>query len=377
MVLAEFFVLFTVAAVPFSKSAAEIGIFSSIAAWLLARSRSHERWEPPPLAAAAYGLFLAVTLVSVFRAPDAAALAWRGFFKWAKFVAFFFVVADVFREPARARRLVTVFLVSVFLLTLNGFVQLAIGRDLVRGFPPDVPGRVFRMKSSLGSPNGLAGFYLIAFPLALHEAISRRGRWRLVYGACAFLFAAGLVLTFSRAAWLGLAAAGVPLLLTRRPGRAIWGTAIAVGALLLWPPARENLLSFFDPKDITAGERLQFWRTTWSMILDRPWLGHGVNTYFTTFPRFAPPEETYRGYAHNCYLQMWSEIGIIGLAAFLVPLRSLARAIAAREFFGRQALAWGLGALLIQSFFDTHLYALQSATLFWAFWGLFHAKRAA
>lgn len=143
---------------------------------------------------------------------------------------------------------------------------------------------------------------------------------------------------------------------------------------------RQNYLGNLSLSDITIGERLRFWSATWKMILAHPFLGHGVNTYFQKFPLYLPSAETYRGYAHNCYLQMWSEIGFFGLAAFLLHLAGVLgnsevfkRAPHAVDYERKAALGIGLFAFLIQSFFDTNFYAKQTFFLFWVFWGAFAA----
>ena len=73
---------------------------------------------------------------------------------------------------------------------------------------------------------------------------------------------------------------------------------------------------------------------------------------------------------------MWGEIGLLGLLTFLTPLvvvlaRKKPRANK-ENFLGtyEDGLWVGIVAFLIQSFFDTNLYSLQTATLFWIFWAV-------
>ena len=94
------------------------------------------------------------------------------------------------------------------------------------------------------------------------------------------------------------------------------------------------------------------------------------------FPNFAPAGATYRGYAHNCFLQLGAEVGLLGLGAFLVPVLAVAwrEGAAGGVWRGpREALFWGLVAFLIQSAFDTNLYAFQAAHAFWIAWGALNA----
>ena len=74
---------------------------------------------------------------------------------------------------------------------------------------------------------------------------------------------------------------------------------------------------------------------------------------------------------------MWSEIGLFGLLAFLIPLSFyLGKGLFFNQFKTRasslsNALLVGIAAFLIQAFFDTNFYALQASFLFWIFWGMY------
>ena len=116
------------------------------------------------------------------------------------------------------------------------------------------------------------------------------------------------------------------------------------------------------------------------MLRVHPLLGHGVNSYHRIQPLFITGDVPH-GYAHNCYLQMWSEVGLLGLVFFLIPKfkfleGSVVQARRSRAHLDLElALSVSLVALLIQAFFDTTFYALQTSALFWVFWGIYHAQR--
>ena len=84
-------------------------------------------------------------------------------------------------------------------------------------------------------------------------------------------------------------------------------------------------------------------------------------------------------YAHNCYLQMLVETGILGFLAFVWMLFSLVQSVAAvllrpgnkgNSRIILTGMLTGIVAFLIHSFFDTHFYSLQISTYFWATAGL-------
>lgn len=89
----------------------------------------------------------------------------------------------------------------------------------------------------------------------------------------------------------------------------------------------QRAMSTFDEQDPSINTRLLIWKTTFEMIKDKPILGSGIGTfkinyliYQAEFLKNNPYYIQYSGKArdaHNEYLQMWSETGIIGLGIFI------------------------------------------------------------
>lgn len=82
----------------------------------------------------------------------------------------------------------------------------------------------------------------------------------------------------------------------------------------------------FPGYGISAGSgRLYIWDRTVELILQRPLLGHGMDTILYTFPQYEPEKEAGLGYMtvmvdkpHNIYLGIGYGSGIIALITFLV-----------------------------------------------------------
>jgi O-antigen ligase len=60
------------------------------------------------------------------------------------------------------------------------------------------------------------------------------------------------------------------------------------------------------------------------MFLDHPWLGVGIGNYPTVYPRYQVTRVWIYplGHAHNYYINVAAEAGVVGLAAFLIMLVS-------------------------------------------------------
>ena len=119
------------------------------------------------------------------------------------------------------------------------------------------------------------------------------------------------------------------------------------------------------------------WQAAMGMIRDRPILGHGLNTFMANYLTYWVGGEQAPRYAHNCYLQVAAETGLIGLGVFLVLLwqifayllRGLTR-LPSQEGLLLLGMIAGLFAFAVQAGVDTNFYALRQAALFWTLAGL-------
>jgi len=136
-----------------------------------------------------------------------------------------------------------------------------------------------------------------------------------------------LVLSYSRAGIIfGLCAAGTYCLTELRREWSLKKTLLVatLGAVVLIPSygvgywkltGRYAILNqeFFEP-----GGRLTVWEKTLEIFRDFPVMGTGVGTFQYVFPRYRSPSTTaFYDYAHNDYLQVLSETGILGAALML------------------------------------------------------------
>ncbi|MFW5709375.1 MAG: O-antigen ligase family protein [Chloroflexota bacterium] len=218
--------------------------------------------------------------------------------------------------------------------------------------------RFFRAFGTFGQPNPFGGFMgLMAMPTAmialgwLRQLIMIRrqtGRWSFVagvitlyYGAATTLIILGVFISWSRGAWLGLVAA-VIVVLVAMP-RKLWQSVIvftiliAVGAIL-WSSDRlptsitdrvesatREIFVLTDVRgvDITANnyaivERLAHWQASLNMARSNPWFGVGFGNFDAVYPAYNLLNwDMSLGHAHNYYLNVLGETGIIGLAAYL------------------------------------------------------------
>jgi len=262
-------------------------------------------------------------------------IAWAGWNDWLCFPVIYFLLTMVCLELWRAENLLIVFLVSALGTSLWALAQAA---GLDHGPWMDVVRDQFsgRVIAGMGNPDFLAGYLLIAWPLALAlffraQQTLTRSLWMTVTA----LTLGALFLTRSKAGLGGVglgALVFLVLFLAKTPAegegknrrKLVWtlfgGTCLA-GSY----PAIQILSPLADPRNPSVLFRRQLWSGAWKMILDHPLLGTGLGTFSAMYPSYRPISlmmtQTQRSYevneAHNWVLSWLSQTGFVGLALVL------------------------------------------------------------
>ncbi|WP_126452075.1 O-antigen ligase family protein [Sulfuriflexus mobilis] len=209
---------------------------------------------------------------------------------------------------------------------------------------------------------------------------------QIMLGASIFMMAYAVGITQSRGALAALFAGQslLGILIYRRLDKGIWFSLlfILLVALLLANIQTEGgligrLLTLSDLG--SAGlDRLYIWQASWSIIKESPWLGHGPGMFSLLYPQYRLPEEISGGkYVHNDYLQIWLEMGLLGLLILIALLIStittfrgtLRRSIDLPTRLEISGLFCGLLSVALHSFFTFNLYILSILVLAGLFLG--------
>lgn len=176
--------------------------------------------------------------------------------------------------------------------------------------------------------NEMAAFFVTSALVAMGFVVGSRGffRWRTLCLAAACLAAIGVVLSFSRTAYVAILAAAILLfVMPRFRLRLLVPTLAAVMVLPMLLP--HSALERFDSISIEKGERdestesrFQFWDIAMEQFGKRPVLGTGFHTF--QHGEINPLEMD----THNFFLRELVEKGIVGgliLAGLLVSVLRL------------------------------------------------------
>jgi len=321
------------------------------------------------------GLYLGAGLLSLTAAVSLEE-GLKELIKWAEVGAVTIILASEARR-GRGRAIVAAVL-------LAGLAQAALGvwQYQFRGDGPEhfrLASGQYRAYGTFEQPNPFGGFLGLLWPVAAGLAVGWLAEaWRLrsarhlaaalPFGFAAALLGLGLVVSFSRGAWLGAAAAGLALAV-RLPRRLWMGLGLVAvagvaGLLLLRAglvPASiaarlGDLSEFTTVADVRGAnindanfaiiERLAHWQAADAMAREHLWIGVGLGNYGPVYARYALLNwPNALGHAHMIYLNVLAETGVVGLLAYLLfwvsVIAATLRAIARRTGPAR-GLALGL-----------------------------------
>ena len=177
------------------------------------------------------------------------------------------------------------------------------------------------------NPNGLAFIIVFILPL-MHFATKNAGlRWKLLYYLLIPLFIYAMILTQSRSGLIGLIVVTLGILRSIKWKIPVL-VAITLGAVVIWGSLdqvhRERYLSIniFNRNVVgheTAEGRIEGWKWGFKVFLNRPLFGHGLGTSAEAGWNVVGHGQI----AHNMYIEVLQELGIIGFAIFLLFIKRL------------------------------------------------------
>ena len=307
----------------------------------------------------------------------------------------YFAATLVFVDtPHRLRIIVRTIMVFGFLLAIFGLTQSFTSPTKVYWL------RELNQSTAFGpfiNRHHFAGYMelTIALPLGLLFAGAVDKEKRIIYLFIAGLMGVALVMTASRGGIISLVAEIIFLVIVtaiwRKPSerrlrrssrlKRVAGRIAMTGALLfslflgvILLGGEFSIARFIDTvntDDPTTG-RAHFWSVTVDIIKAHPYIGTGLGAFGVIYTRYDTRNGLYRlEQAHNDYLQVLSDTGIVGgvLALSFVLLlfyKAISRAKSRDDFRRGVALAAlsGCFAVLVHSFFDFTLHTTSNALLF-------------
>lgn len=342
----------------------QLGLLIMIASWIVRDAVGRRSFRLPVSAIhVPVGVFLLATVASLGGALSVFQASTE-ILKWLQLAIMISICVAVFQtRPTRW---------LVFTLVLAGSVQAIVGiYQFFGGSGADhlriLDGTHFRAFGSFGQPNPFGAFMGMTLPLAImsiwgylhrlwdmRHALSHSQRadaypdvintlgWLIFYGSAGALIVAGLVFSWSRGAWMGAGASLVVMLflIPKKSLRRIMLTLAAIALFIgAWsqgiiPTAiASRMVGFVDElttitdvrgvyitdENYAVTERIAHWQVAQWIAEDYPWTGAGFGNYAVAYPQYALLAwQNPLGHAHNYYLNLLAEVGIVGLSAYII-----------------------------------------------------------
>lgn len=187
-----------------------------------------------------------------------------------------------------------------------------------------------RANGFYGHPMTLGGWLCIFLPLLLIEFFEKKllKQYHWLAGLAFCICSAGLVFNATRGAWLAVAiVCGLLLIyyMLKSKRNVVIGALfiILISVVLVNNTKFMHRLDTIDDFDKYQSntERILIWQSAWNMFKDHPILGVGLGQYTENYQKkYISPQakEPNLGHAHNNFMQMLAENGIVGFAGFIV-----------------------------------------------------------
>ena len=183
-------------------------------------------------------------------------------------------------------------------------------------------------------PNFFSAGFIVGFALCTSLAVRAQGKMRILWTLCACSQVVVVLQSQSRAGVAVIAVQAFILLLpfikkinTRTMALVLLCLCIGVGALAVASPQKlvHRFASIFSTvdgtKDLSTHRRLSYIPVALRNLANKPLMGSGNNTYplvyaHSPYAVMWASDDSFR-YAHNTFLEMYSDLGLIGGTAFL------------------------------------------------------------
>lgn len=290
-----------------------------------------EKFHPTPLGIPLL-VFVGVGLLSMVFNRVNPIVGIAGLRAMLQYVILYYVIIHAHLDKKKYRRLITLFLIVAAITVFYGYFQQAIGLEAsadweMRRYHQDIDLRVY---STMENPNTYGAYLVVMMGLTLNLFFTffNYDRLKSFYlGGLALLLFWGLLMTYSRMSLLSLLVALVALALIRFRKYVPLLVLAGVGVLLILPPEFYSRLTFvLSPEYIELslkGGRLYLMQKSWEVVSLSPFLGVGPGMFGGSVagifdsPIYQLMDMPYHMNLDNFYFQVWTEMGTLGLLAFL------------------------------------------------------------
>jgi len=307
-----------------------------------------------------------------------------GILRLLQYIFIFFIMLEELKERWQIKNIIFSMVFGIILVSFDEIWQICTGSDFIRGYKIIVNIGLVRATASFKDANTL-GIYLSAItPLMLGLTFYYfKNKRKILISLFSFIVLIGIILTYSRPTLLAVYIALFLLGIVRKDKVLI--TLLIIFTLIspfILPKSVKDWakqVNYNPLRFMCNDDRIAIYRNSFNMIKHHPIIGVGANTYMKNYKIYKESPE-YRNivtadylYAHNNFLHMAAEIGLIGLGVFIWLLYKLFRECIniykqLDDHFLKMVsltLSTCLVAFLINGLTESSLYSSRVAMIFW------------
>jgi len=359
-----------------------------IGSFLIQKAFKRESLGRVSLPLVLFGIFMLIGLVSFINSVSIHDSI-RGMTKLLKALMIFLICSQEIKDKEHLKKIAVSAACAISLIGIDALWQLFSGKDFIRGNSLQGVIGLVRATASFPGCNAM-GIYLAGLtPLVAGLALfSTQLKNKVFFSIAALIGCTGVYLSLSRGAGIGLLLSVLFLILVRKNKIML---SVLILLLIVYP--------FVMPKNIkewaksvnynpavmlTCKTRISIYRNTLNMISQHPFIGVGINNFSKSYGKYklasveAQSKTPDSIYAHNNFLQLAGETGLLGLGIFLFFLFFVLKTCWSvfkknKDVFLKAfsiSVFAAITAYLINGLTETSLYHSRLVMIFWFLIGL-------
>lgn len=316
-------------ALPFISTAMGLVLgFGIIGLTVLSNIYRGNRFKYPKL----YLFFSLLFLVSIFingAISTGPSNALDVFIIFVVFVGLGLFVPYIIEDKNKLRFILNVVSITVVLLGIYGIYQFIFGAPMDEAWlDKDVAPNVIRVYSAFGNPNVYGEYLVLVLPVIFALFYTEKDKFKkIIYLFILILGFGNVFLTFSRGSMLSLAIAMLIVVILKAhsyiPVVVILGL---LGSVALPESIIRRILSIFTGGDTSTSYRKSIYQASVNMLKDYYATGTGLGQFKEIYKVYSL-NAAKSFHAHNTFLMISIEMGVLGIGSFFAMMVSWAREV--------------------------------------------------
>lgn len=321
-------------------------------------------------------------------------------FKILSYTAVFFLIVNNFKTRREINYLILAIILVGCFEAVYGFYEYSTGNKNILFAPRKY--HTDRLAGTYVNPNHLAGLLEMVIPIAVSFGIcsltikgypeetlfraklsllsSRKNFTNTLLLVFVALLAGALFLSQSRMGFIGfLISIGIFGVYILRKFCKRTGLVLAIGGLsgvlcfAAWMGLNPLYKRLSTTNELSIKDRTDIWKDTGGILRDFPVFGTGKGTFVDIYPKYKtiPYEVTY-DHAHNDYLELLSEVGLLGFTVTIIGggffIYKIIRRLTKRQnaYVKNISVGFlcGIAAIVVHSITDFNMFITANALLF-------------